>query len=660
MYDRPDCQRRTCEIETSLAIGGRSTDTVTASFETALEVDKEVAAAVKKAFMQLANCPSSLEEEEFRDLLNTITQNPDGNRTVEDVPEITSESDTGPGAEREKDSHINGDTDMKHATKMKQRKSKNSLLPTDSGCSISMSPTELIDRMIERLKGLHEDELASLAVIVATCGLNAALRKMEHNKDDDLETISSCTSKLRTGMRRDSSITSIMGHTVQKKDASEIPSLDKSLVKHVSRLEREVQEARKNNRELINQRTSETSETRVVESKPSNKNERHVDSTLDLGSVLMKHVSKLERDVLEFKKHNYRGNSLVEDRKGVEPNVESELQSEIAETKCNVDAPTCDSNPTLKGKRSNTIDELLGGKSGISINNGCRQSSSSQGPTEDIEHHGVMVIREEVPRPSSSACRRRGKENIDFNPVEEMHPASERMSRVERAKMEVLKTFSYQERNRGVDTLKTMGLDKILVKPIHRLEKEKIQAVEQRRDEISLKDQKKQTTDVKDTESLDMILVKHVSRLEKEKLMLAAVEGVRTVKRSKQQPKVSAQSLDEILVKHQSKLEKAKLSTVQQSADYIKHESRREARERELQEAWGGMSLGNSLRPHLSRIEQDKVNINSFSFVFLFASNREPYDASDASFRLLGGRLRKTNSGEKCNYEANPNYPLLL
>ncbi|XP_009416810.2 uncharacterized protein LOC103997352 [Musa acuminata AAA Group] len=609
MYDRPDCQRRTCEIETSLAIGGWSTHTVTASFETAFEVDKEVTAAVKKAFIQLANCPSSLEKEEFRDLLYKITQNPDGNRTVEDVPEITSECDTGHGAEREKDSHISGDTDMKHATKMKQRKSKNSLLPTDSGSSISMSPTEIIDRLLERLKGLHEDELASLAVIVATCGLNAALCEMEHDKDNDLETISSCTSKLRTGMRRDSSITSIMGHTVQEKEAlTEIPSLDKSLVKHVSRLEREVQEARKNNRDLINQRTSETSETHVVvESKPSNKNERHVDSTLDLGSVLMKHVTKLERDVLEFKKNNYRSNSLVEDRKGVERNVESEFQSEIAETKCNVDAPTCDSIPTLKGKRSNTTDELLGGKYGISINNGCRQLSSSQGLTEDIEHHGVMVIHEEVPRPPS-ACRQQGKENIDFNPVDEMHQASKRMSRVERAKIEVLKTFSYQERNRGGgDALETMGLDKILVKPIHRLEKEKMQALEQRRDEISLRDQKKQTTDVKDTESLDMILVKHVSRLEKEKLILAADEGARTVKRSKQQPKACAQSLDEILVKHQSKLEKAKLATTQQSADYIKHESRREARERELQEAWRGMSLGNSLKPHLSRIERDKA-----------------------------------------------------
>jgi len=35
--------------------------------------------------------------------------------------------------------------------------------------------------------------------------------------------------------------------------------------------------------------------------------------------------------------------------------------------------------------------------------------------------------------------------------------------------------------------------------------------------------------------------------------------------------------------------------------------SRREAREREFQEAWGGLSLGNSMKPHLSKLEQDKV-----------------------------------------------------
>ncbi|KAA8545790.1 hypothetical protein F0562_020759 [Nyssa sinensis] len=51
------------------------------------------------------------------------------------------------------------------------------------------------------------------------------------------------------------------------------------------------------------------------------------------------------------------------------------------------------------------------------------------------------------------------------------------------------------------------------------------------------------------------------------------------------------------------------MAAAQQSDDQIKHSvvARREARERELQEAWGGLGLGNSIRPHLSRLERDKA-----------------------------------------------------
>ncbi|URE11777.1 hypothetical protein MUK42_04583 [Musa troglodytarum] len=459
MYDRPDRQRRQWEVETSLAIGGgRSTHKVTTSFETAFEVDKEVAAAVKRAFVRLANWPSSSNKEEFKDLLCRISQNPDANGSMEDLPEKFSECET------DQDSHISRDAVKKHAARITQRKQKNSLLPTvggSSSSSSSTSPTRLIDSMLDRLTGLHEDELASLAVIVATRGLNAALRETESSKENDVvEPIGSCTC------------------TLKKEALAEVPSLDKFLVKHVSRLEREVQEARRSNAEIDKRRTSDT---RVVESKIRNKNETQSESSLDLGSDIVKHVSELGK---------------VKDGRTVEQqNIEAESQT---------------------GKR-----------------------------------------------------------------------------------------------NRGGDsTLETMGLDKILVKPIHRLEKEKMRSVEQRRDEVAPRDHKKQGADVDAPESLDMILVKHVSRLEKEKLTVAANEGTRSAKGNNQQrARDCAEGLDEILVKHQSELEKAKLAAARQPADYVKHEARREARERELQEAWGGLSLGNSLRPHVSRIERDKVSI---------------------------------------------------
>ncbi|CAL9057085.1 unnamed protein product [Musa banksii] len=554
MYDRPDRQRRQWEVETSLAIGGRSTHRVTTSFETAFEVDKEVAAAVKRAFMRLANCPSSSNKEEFKDLLCKISQNPDTNGSMEDLPEKFSECETDRGAEPEQDSHISRDTVKKHATRIKQRKQKNSLLPTVGGSSSSTSPTVLIDSMLDRLTCLHEDELASLAVIVATRGLNAALRETESSKENDVEPISSCIC------------------TLQKEALAEVPSLDKFLVKHVSRLEREVQEAKRSNAEIDKQRTTDT---RVVERKIPNKNETQAESSLDLGSDLVKHVSELGNGILESRRDN------------------SQVKDGSMTAKSNAIAPSSDNIPSLE--------EL----SGPSHNKVCKQSSSSNRLTEDVAHLDLMVMPEEVQRRPSDG-RGGGKENIDLVPVDEMHKAGKRMSRVERAKVEVLKAFSGQERNRGGDTVEAMGLDKILVKPIHRLEKEKMRAVEQRRDEIVPRDHKKQGTDVNAPESLDMVLVKHVSRLEKEKLTVA---GTRSVKRNnQQQPRECAESLDEILVKHQSKLEKAKLAVTRQPADYIKHgEARREARERELQEAWGGLSLGNSLRPHISRIERDKA-----------------------------------------------------
>lgn len=67
MYDKPGCPRRPYEVETSPTTGGKALHTVTASFETEFEVDKEVSAAVKTAFLRLAKDRCS-EKEEFNDI----------------------------------------------------------------------------------------------------------------------------------------------------------------------------------------------------------------------------------------------------------------------------------------------------------------------------------------------------------------------------------------------------------------------------------------------------------------------------------------------------------------------------------------------------------------------------------------------------------------
>jgi hypothetical protein len=54
--------------------------------------------------------------------------------------------------------------------------------------------------------------------------------------------------------------------------------------------------------------------------------------------------------------------------------------------------------------------------------------------------------------------------------------------------------------------------------------------------------------------------------------------------------------------------------------------ARREVRERELREAWGGLSLGNSVKRHLSKLEQDKVGPfilaqrNACNYLHIFSS----------------------------------------
>ena len=633
MYDSP---RRPCEIE-SYSIGGRSTHTITASFETAFEVDKEVMATIKKAFIQLANCPPSSNKEDFKDLLWKISQNPDNNETD---PELSESSES---------EFDNGDDSANvQVTEKKQKKSNCRQLPSDRDKNSTKSSTELANVMLDRLKDLQEDELASLATIVATCGLNAALLKLEHSKDE----------QGTTGSRRNSSATRFMdGYLNTKEPVAEVPSLDKFLVKHVSRLEREVQEAR-------NSRCRQTpgaSEVLNAESKHT-----LLEPVSDLGSILVKHVSKLEKEIQEARK-SHKNNSLIGSGKTAAPSGPIQHEED------------------------------------------CKELRNSQGPSENMQKTGMEVQR--------TVSSYQNKENIDCSTLvsslvtPEKRQARElgeitngtlfssevsvdqdqmkrspvkHVTRLERAKLEVLNSFSYQEQS---------SLDKILVKPVHRLERDKLQALERGTEYSMQRDHQKHGTNVTVSESLDKILVKRVSRLEKERMAFEAEHGPTSILRKKDQQFEKMESLDEILVKHQSKLEKAKLAAsqqpvydiikprkhgtevtgsdsldkilvrhqselekaklaasqqpvydtikqrkygtevtasdgldkilvrhqpelekaklvaAQQSEDYIKHaDARKEAREKELQEAWGGLSLGNSIRPHLSRLERDRVS----------------------------------------------------
>ncbi|KAL5209128.1 hypothetical protein ABZP36_004751 [Zizania latifolia] len=632
MYDRPDCSNQQYEVESSSQTGGRSTHKITASFQTGFEVDMEVAAAVKKAFVQLANSSDSSNEEEFKELLRKISQNPDATETDMDS--------------KDEQHLIYCNSEEKRNLKFNQETMRAGIFPSEFDITNVQQSHDLVEIMLQRLKALHEDELASLAVIVATSGLNAELQSDRGKFQES---------------RRYSTAASFVDIQGPKKEAiSELPSLDKFLVKRLSKLEKEVQEAR----EADKKSTSVNSFAPGVQGQHTGKNEKALDSASDLGSILVKHVSKLEKEILEAKKNNQRIHPLEEGCKNIELHVKKDvLASNKAQSEafCNSDSTeSCDSRASYENSNHTR---------------GCSQ--------QDKENK--FSFSNQLP-PSGAKGRQGGK----------------RLNRIEAAKLEALNSFCTKDGN-AFD----VGLDKIFVKPLHRLEKEKKKALEHGQNNLQ-KDPQKNGHDTTVTGSLDEILVKHVSRLEREKIDFekknALGEGLINVPHDQRKGgnnAAASPSLDQVLVKHVSRLEREKLeyrkrntsgegrtrghngherhgntTTESDSLDQIlvKHvsrlekekmeheknvdmillkksdtkcidgeagladifvkrptkleqatpslaaateetpqssfnpvEERRRAREKELMDAWGGVGLGNSMKPHLSKIERDKV-----------------------------------------------------
>ncbi|KAJ7967552.1 Myosin-2 heavy chain-like protein [Quillaja saponaria] len=586
MYDKPNFPRKPCEIETySVDRGGSSTHTVTASFETAFDIDKEVAAAVKTAFIRLASCPS-FDKDEFRELLRKISQNPDAEESNQDFCQDL-------------------DSEMP-LPEMRQRKNRR----RQSADKFNME--KLVDMMTERLKCLHEDELSSLATIVATCGLNAALAEVQNIKLHNPDFATDCTSALTlnlppstSGSRNPKYHTD--GQTRKKQVECDLPSLDKFLVKHMTKLEREVEAAkssRKNELEVnggnsdksVNGTQSETIpnfgsvlvkhhskfEKDIEEAKKKAVNDfemghKNFDNDItssqampDLGSILIKHSSKLEKEI-EVTKRNGGGNLDMTNRKGVRgvqkdvtevPSLDkflvkhvSRLEKEVQEAK---NRRTSDANNEVSLKHDNL-------KKKIDLTAPVEQNPSSC---------------------SDEAST--GKENINLNKKIDTN------SDIEKNECMLDTGVNYVN---GEIKEKEDSLDRILIKPVHRLEREKIQALALGNNREDYRQRKKQGgASVADCESLDKVLVKHVSRLEKEKMRFSSEEETVNVKRSNRNMHSETNEgggLDHILVKPKSRLEREKMAAAQHPEDQIRPSvSRRETRERELQEAWGGLSLG--------------------------------------------------------------------
>lgn len=519
MYDTPNCPQKTYKMETSSSCGGGSTThTITTSFETEFEVDKEVAAAVKTALVRLASC-SSLREDDFKELLRKISQNPECDTNVAPL-EISSECESENVSEldqapRKSDfsSHI---LDCK-------------MLDLHMRQTTSEKETKIEDLMHERLRGLKEEELSSLATIVATCGLNAALAEVGNGKvhDANSSAVPSFVSSLNLP-RRMSSATNL--HNGRKQVESELPSLDKFLVKHVTKLEREVLEAKNSRKNKEKELGLDTSKTTTIEEKVDFQDEKVAPS---LETMQTKPPSS---EVVEEKTRNKKlqaRQTFVSHKEVVSafPSLDKYLVKHVSRLEKEVQ----------EAKNRRKLEPL-------------------QPPSEE------------------SLMETKGKENVNMP--------------------------------RNMED----SLDKILVKPVHRLEREKMMAVLAESNYNNQRQNKKQLDNhTSDCQSLDEIFVKHVSRLEKEKMRSKPENNLKRSEKkfhSVVNGGGDGGGLGEILVKHKSRLEREKLLCSQESENENKSfQTRREAREKDdLQSAWGGLSLGDSMRPRLSKLERDKVH----------------------------------------------------
>ncbi|KAJ0229777.1 Myosin-2 heavy chain-like protein [Hirschfeldia incana] len=638
MHDKPNRSRKQYRIKTSGTHGGGSpTHTVTASFETAFDVDKEVAAAVKTAFAKLANCPF-LSKAEIKDLLRKISENPDHRDSHHEITEASSEcdteSDSEPGDLHKVDEEV-VECEETSSFKMRQLKVKRR---QSFG---KFNREKLVDVMLERLQGLQEDQLSSLASIVATCGLSEALAEVGNQRlqTTNIEPTVSDTST-DTRSRRDSKLGSFTeGKTTSDGKETEIPSLDKYLVKHMTKLEREVYEAKRASKDVSDKGRKVVPQGVASETVP------------DLGSILVKHSSKLEKEIEEAKKNP-----------GVNPRT---YQKNSSRNKTPLD-PVPDLESLLVKKHASRLEKEV--EESIKKCGNVYENVKKPGKqdTEVSSLESCMVKHVSKLEKEVQEAKRRNKEDLESRNLGKVEKSSCLLTEgFEKENMDLNKKAEGQEES----------LDKILVKPVHRFEREKAAS-----EAVYGNPRAKQRKQESEYESLDKILVKHVPKLEKEKLRFKADrEATKTIVEEKENSESnnegSMKTGKPILTRRQmrdreiqetwgglglgeSKRPESKKteatehlgketrpvltrrqerdkqmleawgglglgdSSLHQTVDNNKHKrkpesakmeteepvlTRRQARDREMQEAWGGLDLGNAIRPSLSKLEREKA-----------------------------------------------------
>ncbi|KAL0715507.1 hypothetical protein Bca4012_064829 [Brassica carinata] len=544
MHDKPNSSRKQYRIKTSGTHGGGSpTHTVTASFETAFDVDKEVAAAVKTAFAKLANCPS-LSKAEIRDLLRKISENPDQRDNDHEITEVSSECDTESDSELHKVDEEVAECEETSSFKMRQLKVKRR---QSFG---KFNREKLVDMMLERLQGLQEDQLSSLASIVATCGLSEALAEVGNQRlqTTNIEPTVSDTST-DTRSRRESKVGSFTeGKTTSDGKKTEIPSLDKYLVKHMTKLEREVYEAKRASKDVSDKSRKAVPQGVASETVP------------DLGSILVKHSSKLEKEIEEAKKNP-----------GVNPRT---YQKNSSRNKTPLD-PVPDLESLLVKKHVSRLEKEVEetirncGNMYENVKKPGKQDAGAANVPEVSSLESCMVKHVSKLEKEVQEAKKRNKEDLEARNMVNVEKSSRLLTEeLEKENMDLNKKAEGQEES----------LDKILVKPVHRLEREKA-ASEAVYGSRRIQQRKQES----DYESLDKLLGKQVPKLEKEKLRFKADrEATKTVV---------------VEMENSKSNNEGSMKTVKPTL------TRRQMRDREIQETWGGLGLGESKRPESKKTE---------------------------------------------------------
>ncbi|ESQ30492.1 hypothetical protein EUTSA_v10011233mg [Eutrema salsugineum] len=567
MHDKPNSSRKQYRIKTSGTHGGGSpTHTVSASFETAFDVDKEVAAAVKTAFAKLANCPA-LSKAEIKDLLRKISENPDV-RDTHEITEMSSEWETESDSELSILHKVDEEVAECEESSFKTRQRKDKRRQSFG----KFSREKLVDMMLERLQGLQEDQLSSLASIVATCGLSEALAEAGHQRlqttnIDPTVSDHGNSSSMYTRSRRDSKFGSLMeGKTTTDGKETEIPSLDKYLVKHMTKLEREVSEAKRASKDV-------SDKARKVPQGVAS------DTVSDLGSILVKHSSRLEKEIEEAKKNagvnplTYQKNSS-RNKTPLDPIPDlesllvrkhvSRLEKDVEETKRNC------GNMYEKVKKPEKQDTGAASVPEVPSLASCM-----------VKH--VSKLEKEV-----QEAKEKNKEDLDARKIKTVDKSSCLLTEEqEKENIDLNKKAEGQEES----------LDKISV---HRLERETI-ASEAVYGNRRIPQRNQAAKSESDYESLDKILVKHVPKLEKEKLRFKAdsiVTEAEVEEKENSRTNDEEVSLNQAVENHNQEPESMKLAKPTLT--------RRQLKDREIEETWGGIGLGELKNNNQKRPESKK------------------------------------------------------